>query len=134
MKNMSFGKLFCIFATISVLAACAAQPPANSPAGGAAVAAPATATAAPATAAAAASDKNEPPKYAGYRRVTKNGVDLFCSREGMTGSRTRTIDQCLTEAQLNAQLKAARDGSQDLLRRQQDQALTNTGGGNAGGR
>jgi hypothetical protein len=51
----------------------------------------------------------------GYRKVTKNGVDYFCSRETLTGSRTDTQVRCLTAEQL----AAIREGAQDMLRRQQ---------------
>ena len=51
----------------------------------------------------------------GYRKVTKNGVEYFCSRETLTGSRTDTQVRCLTAEQL----AAVREGAQDMLRRQQ---------------
>jgi hypothetical protein len=118
MKNKWIGGLF-VIAAASVLAACAAHAPvspAASPVAAAGAAAPSTAL---------ASDQDKIP--AGYRRVVKNGVEYLCSKEGMTGSRTATFEQCLTKEQLAAR----RDGDQDFLRRQQnrvgDQVSTTQG-------
>lgn len=47
-----------------------------------------------------------------YKRVTKDGVDYFCRKEKVTGSRATTIEQCLTEAQMTAM----REDGQSLLR------------------
>src|SRR5690349_14195220 len=51
----------------------------------------------------------------GYRAVVKNGVEYYCTKEPVTGSRTETFERCLTEAQMIA----LREGGQDFLRRQQ---------------
>jgi hypothetical protein len=52
---------------------------------------------------------------AGYRKVMKDGVEYFCTRQGYTGSRVDTPVQCLTKAQLDAQ----QQNGQEMLRRQQ---------------
>ena len=122
MNNNRIAGLF-VIAAASVLAACASQTPVK-PAGLATAASPAAAAGAGAPSTAAlASDKTT----AGYRRVVKNGVEYFCSREGYTGSRTETFQQCLTKAQLTA----LRDRDQDFVRRQQnhvgDQFTPSTG-------
>ena len=105
MKNKGIGGLF-IIAAATVLAACASQAPV-SPAGSAATAG----AGAPSTAALAS---NKTPS--GHRRVVRNGVEYFCAREGVTGSRTETFERCLTQAQLTA----LREKDQDFLRRQQN--------------
>ena len=114
MNNNRIAGLF-VIATASVLAACASQTPvkpavsaASAPTAGLA----ATAGASASSTAALASDKTP----TGYRRVVKNGVEYFCSREGYTGSRTETFQQCLTKAQLTA----LRERDQDFVRRQQN--------------
>ena len=110
MNNNRIAGLFVITAA-SVLAACASQTPVK-PAGLATTAAPAAAGAGAPSTTALASDKTP----TGYRRVVKNGVEYFCSREGYTGSRTETFQQCLTKAQLTA----LRERDQDFVRRQQN--------------
>jgi hypothetical protein len=59
-----------------------------------------------------ATTKKEKDPYVNYRKVTKKGVDYFCRREGVTGSRTQMIETCFTEEQL----AAIRESGQDLLR------------------
>jgi hypothetical protein len=109
MKNRGIRGLFIVAAT-SVLAACAAQPPA-SPASSAPVA-----TAAPATASVATDKKRDPLESFGYRKVVKNGETVYCSKERSPDSRVKMNEQCLTAAQV----QAIRDNGQDWLRRQQN--------------
>jgi hypothetical protein len=106
MKNTGIRGLF-IVAAASVLTACAAQAPVNP-----ASLTPAAAPGAPPSASAIVTEKVP----SGYRRVVKNDVEYFCSREAITGSRTSTIQQCLTKAQLTA----IRERDQDFVRRQQN--------------
>lgn len=99
-----FNRILVGFAAASALAACAANAPVNT-------SAKATASAGtPANGAAAADDKKS---AKGYRQVTKNGVEYFCRREAVTGSRTEVVDTCLTKAQMDS----ATENSQDLVRR-----------------
>jgi dienelactone hydrolase len=51
-----------------------------------------------------------------YRRVTRNGKELFCRREVMTGSRTSSSETCMTEAEL----AMSAERGQDAARRLQD--------------
>jgi hypothetical protein len=44
-----------------------------------------------------------------YKRVTRNGEDYFCRRAPVTGSLTRTVETCLTQAQLDEKAQDARD-------------------------
>ena len=39
----------------------------------------------------------------GYLLVKKNGQDYYCRTESVTGSRSRVVETCLTEAQLKQQ-------------------------------
>ena len=48
-----------------------------------------------------------------YRRVVKNGVEYFCRREGVTGSRVQSVTTCLTKAQLAAEVA----NNQEIMRR-----------------
>jgi hypothetical protein len=93
-----------VIAFASALAACAATPPAKP------VEKTAASNSAPASAVAPKKATN---LTAGYRQVTKNGVEYYCKREGVTGSRLEAHDTCLTLAQLEAQ----RANSEELLRR-----------------
>src|SRR5262249_41384232 len=93
-----------IFVFTALLASCAAQPPVS----------PASST--PAVAAqsaelAAARKKAFPTD--GYKKVVRDGREIFCSKEGYTGSRVQAVERCMTEAQLTAM----RESGQDLLRR-----------------
>lgn len=79
------------------LASCAANPP---EATGAVAPAPAAAPVA-----AAASDKPATSR-AGYRLVTRNGEQVYCRREAVTGSLTRVQETCLTQAELEARMQS----------------------------
>ena len=107
---------FFIIASASLLAACAAQ-------------GPATTKAAPALKGDAAIAAGKAVPTTGYRKVVKNGVEYFCSREGYTGSRTDSSVRCLTAAQL----AAIREGAQDLMRRTQDHVGEQSSSANPGG-
>ncbi len=39
----------------------------------------------------------------GYRLVKKNGQDYYCRTESVTGSRSRIVETCLTQAQMKQQ-------------------------------
>ena len=97
------------------LQACAAQSPASRPA-------------VPAKGDAEISAGNTIPTT-GYRKVKKNGVDYYCSRETLTGSRTDSQVRCLTEEQLTA----IRQGAQDMVRRQQSHVGEQATSANPGG-
>lgn len=45
------------------------------------------------------------------RRVVRNGQELFCSSEPVTGSRTQVVERCLTAEQIERE----RQSSQDML-------------------
>ena len=106
-----------VIASVSVLAACAAQSTA-----------PTSQQHAIVKGDAAIAGKNTVPTT-GYRKVTKNGVDYYCSRDTLTGSRTDSQVRCLTEAQL----AAVREGAQDMLRRQQGHVGEQSSSANPGG-
>ena len=81
-----------------MLGACAAPAPA-----------PAKIPATPeATAASAKSTSSAPATIGKYRRVVRNGQTYYCTQERPTGSLTMQ-ETCLTQAQAEAQEKAARD-------------------------
>ncbi len=139
MKNVGTRGLFIVAAT-SLLAACAAQAPvspssstpvaAAAPVAAASAAAPvsAAASATPSASELAAARKKAFPTT-GYRKVVKNGVELYCQKDGYTGSRLSGDERCYTEAQLTAR----READADFLRRQQnrvgDQPTANGPGG-----
>ena len=109
-----------ILAAASTLVACASTAPTESqPKAAEPVVAAQTATTA---------EKSKSPG-SGYRRVTKNGVDYFCKRESFTGSRTDSVESCRTQAQIDA----ARDNTQDLLRRIQQTPGSTPGTDSSGG-
>lgn len=54
---------------------------------------------------------------AGYRRTTIEGQEYFCRKERVTGTRARTQDVCLTQAELD---RRQQDGDH-FLKRAQDQ-------------
>jgi hypothetical protein len=47
--------------------------------------------------------------FSGYKRVTKNGEEYFCRREGVTGSRTKTTETCLTLAEITTLRETGQD-------------------------
>ena len=98
---------YLIVAVASALGACAA----NAPVSPGTTATASTST--PATAAAVAAPKTAKDPTAGYRKVVKNGQEVYCRKESVTGSRTEVMETCLTLAQI----ETARENSQDLMRR-----------------
>jgi hypothetical protein len=117
MRRQINGSLF-VFAAESVLAACASNAPVS-----------ADGKASPSASTPTAAGEKDPNAGSGYRRVTKNSQQYFCKREGVTGSRTEVAETCLTQAQMDA----ARNNSQDLLRRLQNvPGNMSTGDGNGG--
>ncbi len=54
---------------------------------------------------------------AGYKLVNKDGRELFCKKEMVTGSRLATRTRCLTLAQLEEQRNATKDMLMDMNRR-----------------
>lgn len=105
------GLLFFVFASALLLTACASQAPVPH-----VVPAPAAGAAVPATVVGI--------RYAGTRRMVKDGVEYFCERRTPTGSHfIAQREQCFT----GAQLRALREHDQDFVHRQQALALqTNT--------
>ncbi|HJS21347.1 MAG TPA: hypothetical protein VJ764_01720 [Steroidobacteraceae bacterium] len=100
----------------------AATPPASAavPASDEPAAAPAAGqeTSAPAAApAGAAKTAKTLPKKSGYKVVTKNGVQMYCSTEPVTGSLVQTKSACYTAEQLEQQRKASRDAVNEVSRR-----------------
>jgi hypothetical protein len=120
MMNNGIRAVFFISAA-SLLTACAAQAPVKQ-----AVPAAAASNSVPSTADVAA---KETIPTTGYRKVVKNGVDYFCSRDTYTGSRVDTTVRCLT----TEQLAAIRNGAQDMLRRQQNHVGEQATSANPGG-
>ena len=54
---------------------------------------------------------------AGYKLVNKDGKELFCKKEMVTGSRLATRTRCLTLAQIEEQRNATKDMLLDMSRR-----------------
>src|SRR5512134_1407628 len=54
---------------------------------------------------------------AGYKLVNKDGKELYCKKEMVTGSRLATRTRCLTLAQLEEQRNATKDMLMDMSRR-----------------
>jgi hypothetical protein len=46
--------------------------------------------------------------------VSRDGKELFCRREILTGSRTNSAETCLTKAQLALQVERNQDALRDL--------------------
>jgi hypothetical protein len=90
------GSLLAI-AACSALAACASGAP------------PSVKANAPVAAASPAALKEVSDRQRGYSRVTRNGEDYFCRRKPVTGSLTRTVETCFTQAQLDASAQNAKD-------------------------
>jgi hypothetical protein len=85
-------------------------------------AADASAEAAKAEADAAASKKADSEallraQAAGYKLVTKDGKEVFCKKEMVTGSRLATRTRCLTVAQIEAERNATKDMLLDMSRK-----------------
>ena len=124
--------VFAVFAVTPALAqqsAESAEPPAN-PADSTPAKAEAAESAAP-PATATVLGKTEPAaavqqvdgdavlraQAAGYKLVNKDGRELFCKKEMVTGSRLATRTRCLTLAQLEEQRNATKDMLMDMSRR-----------------
>ena len=101
-----------VLAVILALAGCAGTPPekADAPVSNTV---PFTAPPAAADQAAAAPKKPEATS-AGFRLVTRNGQEVYCRREQMTGSLTRVSETCLTKPQMEARLQSDQALLQDL--------------------
>ena len=54
---------------------------------------------------------------AGYKLVTKDGKEVFCKKEMVTGSRLATRTRCLTLAQIEAERNATKDMLLDMSRK-----------------
>ena len=54
---------------------------------------------------------------AGYKLKTKDGKQVFCKKEMVTGSRLATRTRCLTLAQMEAERNAVKDMLNDMSRR-----------------
>lgn len=64
----------------------------------------------------------------GYRMVTRNGAEVYCKRQLVTGSRTNVTETCLTAAQMEAQKR----GADDTMRRVNDMSNVPPGTNPAG--
>jgi hypothetical protein len=93
--------------------------PAAAPAAEQEGAAPAAApSAAPAAATAKATSKAQSlPKIPGYKVVTKDGKQVYCAREYVTGSLLQTKTACYTPEQLEQLRRASRDAVNEVSRR-----------------
>ncbi len=54
---------------------------------------------------------------AGYKLKTKDGKQVLCKKEMVTGSRLATRTRCLTLAQMEAERNAVKDMLNDMSRR-----------------
>lgn len=54
---------------------------------------------------------------AGYKLVNKDGKEVFCKKETVTGSRLATRTRCVTLAQLEAERNATRDMLAEMSRK-----------------
>lgn len=54
---------------------------------------------------------------AGYKLVNKDGREIFCKKEMVTGSRLATRTRCLTLAQIEAERNATKDMLLDMSRK-----------------
>jgi hypothetical protein len=98
----------------AALVACASQTPTPAPKAATAT----THATAPATAL-VAQQGQKPASFSGYRRVVKNGQELFCRNEIVTGSNIKQ-QTCLTRAQIEAQ----QNNSQQYLQNNTHNART----------
>ncbi len=62
----------------------------------------------------------------GYKLVVKNGVETFCSKEPVTGSRMETFERCFTKAQM----ESFRQNAELFMRRQQSAPIDQPAIGN----
>src|SRR5262245_55130041 len=70
--------------------------------------------AAPPAASASTATTPKLPKKAGYRVVTKDGKQLYCSKDTATGSRITTVEECLTAEQLERRSESARESVENV--------------------
>jgi hypothetical protein len=56
------------------------------------------------------------PKKVGYRVVTKDGKQMYCSKDTATGSRITTVEECLTPEQLERRAESARESVEGVRR------------------
>lgn len=125
--------VFSGFATPPKVAQVAAESPAPAAATPEAAESPeATAATAPAADAATAAEAPKPvddkkvrtdkeallrAQAAGYKLVTKDGKEVLCKKEMVTGSRLATRTRCLTLAQIEEERNATKDMLLDMSRR-----------------
>jgi hypothetical protein len=110
MQRISTCAIISITLVSAVLAACSAATPVTSPPASPAVV---PATAAPqAPAAAAPTSLAQAQNIPGFRRVVRNGEELFCQTRTPTGSRARTTEVCMTRADI----KRMEDNNEDYWR------------------
>lgn len=57
---------------------------------------------------------------AGYKLVNENGVQLFCKKEQVLGSRLRYKTRCLSAAEAEQERRAASDAMSDMSRKAQN--------------
>lgn len=57
---------------------------------------------------------------AGYKLVNRSGVQVFCKKEPILGSRLRYKTRCLTAAEIERESFAARDAMNDVSRKTQN--------------
>jgi hypothetical protein len=67
-------------------------------------------------------DRKAAARKRGYRLVVKSGVEYYCKREALTGSRLAKSDICLTQEQMDN----LRENSQEFLRDAQSPAWQQT--------
>lgn len=96
---------FVILTAASALVGCASQAPATSsgPATGQAAAATSGGTASAQGSSATASATGQNDKFvvpAGWRRVVRDGNELYCGKQDTAGSRVQAREVCLTKDQL----------------------------------
>jgi hypothetical protein len=53
-------------------------------------------------------------QHAGYKLVDKNGQQLYCRTEVVTGSRINSRTTCLTEQELNEQVAATQQAMKNM--------------------
>lgn len=69
----------------------------------------------------------------GFRRVVKDGEEMFCRREVVTGSRLKSNVTCLTQAQLDVQMQGARDFIDRVRNAPVEEQGADSGGGRSMG-
>lgn len=103
-----------IFAVAGMLAACAGTPP-EAQGTKVAVATPALVAGPVASSATSATSAKDRRLETGDRkRVVRNGQEYYCQRQGVTGSRTKVIESCLTKEELLLVLDSAQNFHGDV--------------------